>query len=483
LFAPGWLRLALVAWLVVSLAALASYAYAGWFSRYASDDFCTAGVVRQEGFLAAQAYWYAAWSGRFTFTALVSALELLGVAVVQVLPGLTIGLWLAAGTWALWPVARAGDWPVPRLAAPALAALVVVATVAAAPDRGQSVYWQTGVLTYVLPLVAYTWLAGWGVRRFGWGRASWPVSWQLILAVGLVLFLLGGLSETTLTLQTGVLAVGLVMTLAQAGRARPSGLVWLLAAGLVGSLTAGAVMTLAPGNAIRALREHDAGASLTTIPLAVRASLMRLPWFLRRFEAEFRPLILVVALLPAAVGFLTTRARSALESARVGRRLGGLALVGLGGTGLILVSFFPGYWIQGFDPSARVQIVAQWLLVLTVSGLGYVAGELVGSTVMLPALAWRLAGPVSLALLLAACVVPLTAIRETLAEAAAEQGQAAAWDRNDQLLRAAQRAGTLEAVVPALPKRWGWDYFGPRLDDFPNGCGARYYDVPGVRTV
>lgn len=47
------------------------YSVIGLYTRYIADDYQTAGALRTWGFWGAQAYWYRAWSGRFTFTALI----------------------------------------------------------------------------------------------------------------------------------------------------------------------------------------------------------------------------------------------------------------------------------------------------------------------------------------------------------------------------------------------------------------------------
>ena len=54
--------LLLVACLVALALPLAVFAATGWFTRYASDDYCTAGIVLERGFFGAQEYWYTSWS-------------------------------------------------------------------------------------------------------------------------------------------------------------------------------------------------------------------------------------------------------------------------------------------------------------------------------------------------------------------------------------------------------------------------------------
>src|SRR4030081_1594849 len=75
-------------------------AIAGLSSRYAADDYCTAGQVQLAGFIDAQSRLYVGWSGRFGATFLVTLVELIGPLAVRVLPGVALLAWLAACSWA-----------------------------------------------------------------------------------------------------------------------------------------------------------------------------------------------------------------------------------------------------------------------------------------------------------------------------------------------------------------------------------------------
>ena len=149
------------------------YGYLGLFSRYAADDYCTAGQLVQNGLLGMQAELYRGWSGRFSFTFFVGLAELIGSSAVMVLPMLALVAWVAASMWLVVRLpAVVGGWP-PLLAAALLSLAVVYATLSSTPDLGQSLLWQTGVLTYVAPLILMTALAGLVVDRVRAGRAGW----------------------------------------------------------------------------------------------------------------------------------------------------------------------------------------------------------------------------------------------------------------------------------------------------------------------
>src|ERR1700674_1500546 len=78
---------------------LAVYASVGSFARYTADDYCWAGVLRTEGFFAAQADWYLNYSPRYAFTFVVNLVELAGPTIVPALPLAAIVVWLATLTW------------------------------------------------------------------------------------------------------------------------------------------------------------------------------------------------------------------------------------------------------------------------------------------------------------------------------------------------------------------------------------------------
>src|ERR1700687_1477495 len=130
-------------------AALIVYAYRGWFSRYTGDDYCTAGRERVAGFVGAQIYWYEFWSGRMTYYFVVGLVEFAGPTAAQVLPAIAIGGWLWIGAWARRPVARQQRWPVPLASAAIGSAAIVLVCLSGAPRLDQSLYWMTGMLTYL----------------------------------------------------------------------------------------------------------------------------------------------------------------------------------------------------------------------------------------------------------------------------------------------------------------------------------------------
>jgi hypothetical protein len=218
--------------------------------------------------------------------------------------------------------------------------------------------------------------------------------------------------------------------------------------------------------------------------LAATASLRLFGAFTRRFEAEFRPVFVATGLVPFAVGLWVTSARASSRNLRrhVLASVGAAVAIVLGGAVLVWSSFFPSYWVLGFDPPARIELVAQFFIVCAVAALGYVAGQLLSAV---PLEGMANAG-VRAVVTLAGVLVLLGPLNVAVAAAGQLPNAArfaAMWDRNDALLRQAHEAGSSQTVVvPELPQWWGWDWVGPRTGDFPNACVARYYGVAAVRS-
>jgi hypothetical protein len=356
-------------WAAALVVPLGAFAFVGSFSRYASDDFCTASVAVNQGFLATQWYWYTTWSGRYTFTLLDTALELIGTWTPQVLPTLATVAWVAAGTWALLPGARHQRWPSPLFTSFMVAELVSFASLTAAPNVGQSFYWQTGLLTYTLPLILATLFAGWVLRQLV--RADGHVSKWSMAASGVACFAIGGLSESSLMIQAVALILVLALGYAMLRGPRRTALLGLLGPALLGSIFAGGVMLLAPGTHMRAAQEDDPQVSLARAVVAARASLSLAVWIVRRFEVLSRPTVVLILVICGQLGFVAWRRLSSPRGTEWRRLAAQIALVALVGFGLEPLSLFPVYLVQGFDPPGRVQELADFVLVVALCACAY----------------------------------------------------------------------------------------------------------------
>ena len=229
--------------------ALSAYAYLGSYSRYMADDYTALTAVRMHGFLGVQITWYRAWTGRFAFTFVNSLVALLGPVTPRLMPGLLLTLWFAATVWAIYRLhSLSGRISWPRVVL--FAGFVIFATVETAPNVSQSLYWQTGALTYVAPFIPLSLYVG--VLSGGMSARHKHSSYRFNLScAGILTFVAGGLSDAYVVLQTCGLILSILAVEIFAGVEFKSRIRGLLIAGLVGSLLALTIVAAAPGNSIR----------------------------------------------------------------------------------------------------------------------------------------------------------------------------------------------------------------------------------------
>jgi hypothetical protein len=460
-------------------AALLLYAYLGFYTRYFGDDYCTAHVLREVGFIESQRHWYVGWTGRFSFTFAVTAAELLGPAVAQVLPALSLLLWLAAGAWAVYQLA-AGRRRHPFRDSLLLAELGVFATLNHVPNLAQSLYWQTGSLTYVAPLILLTVYAGLVVRalrRAGGGGAGWP----LAAAAFALTFVAGGFSDSYAVLQVGALALVLAMCLwlLPAGQRRVA--LRLIAAGLAGALVALVVVALSPGNGVR----KESFSPPPTLFSAVRLSLLYSAQF--AYVSVMRAPLTTLAMLAggALVGLQTQNGAGRPGGGRLWRLL---ALLPFAAFAFVLMCSAPAAYVMATPLPDRAFIIPRFMLVCTVVCWAYLAGTALrrffpeGQSA--PTILKAAVGALTLLLMLA----PAAAARRTLALIPRARANALDWDRAEREIRAARERGEADVTVRAAEDlEMGLGAAGPDLNlerdpaSWKNKCAASYYGIRSLR--
>jgi hypothetical protein len=449
---PAWTTVAAALGVALALP-LVAFASIGSFARYTADDYCWAGVLRTSGFLNAQVQWYTEYSPRYAFTFLVNLVELAGPGIVPALPATAIVVWCATLTWTFVQFGvRLGRLPT-KTSAVLLAELMVVGSLQTAPDLAQSLYWQTGMLTYVLPLVLATFLIGW-IRRAIDARSLSPwtlgVSW-------LVTFVAGGLSETYLIPQNVALTLALLVpTVLGSPRSGRYVVSAHLAAALAGGVVALVVIVVAPATALRV------GGSPADLWLTASASIATAAFQVIRL-ARFFPLIALLCLgLPAVLGG---------GPACIERRW--FAIV----TAVVLITipfcYFPSFFAQNGNPPARSLIVPGTIFIGYLVFAGY---ALRGFLERVPASARIVA---TLALALVPVGIAITSVTE---QVSAAQTAAATWDAQDQRIRASRDAGLTDVTVPRPPPFLGENFVTSNPNDWFNVCVARYYGLRSIAT-
>ncbi len=446
------------------LVPLVVYASVGSFARYVADDYCTASIVRTQGFLAAQLHWYTVFSPRFAFTFVVSLAELAGAAIVPLLPAAALLAWLAALTWTILQFTGPGA----RRASLVVAELVVFATLSTTPDIAQSLYWQTGMLTYSFPLILFTLYVGWVRRSTRRGPSdTLRVTPTLILSAFLP-FISGGLSETYLAFEMGALCLGIVAALLWRKDATARAVLPHLVVGLAGATLAFGIIKVSPS---------VAGREATVTPSlfnAVKGTVEASTEYVRQFARWSLPIILLCVAVPALLR--VTQLGPGAGDARGRGRIDWpqLAALTVAAVALLEASFFPAFFSLGGNPPRRSLIVPQYMLTAYLLGVGYLVRP-----VLVP-LAARLPAAAVTWLFVAMALVPLSTAATAFPERASAAAYATQWDQMDGHIRAARDAGATDLTVEPLPRYMGERWVGPDRRDWFNACVARYY---GLATI
>ena len=477
---PKYLLLILVA---VFFGSLLAFAYVGHFTRYMADDYCLADKVHKLGFINAQTSLYMTWTGRYSYGFLMSLAELIGPSTVPIGPLIALICWLGAATWSIYQLALITRWPHPLLTASLLAELIIFAMLNSADNIVQSFYWQNGIINFVVPLImlmAYSGIISYAVRKHLSGRAAFSL---LILAV-LLTFIAAGLTEAYGVLQTTGILLSLIIGYKYASNPARRAMFPFLLAGLVSSLLALSIVTLAPGNKFRQ-------SYFPPHPNLFRLTKLSLYYATGFVITEFihAPLtILSLLLLPFLLAICFPRSRSDRDqNPNVQNNKRALLLLPPLGFFLILICFATGvYAVSGALPE-RARFIPEFIFVCTAACWAYFAGALAArflTSTSKPS-ANQAAGLVAVAALI--LVPPLLATRRTLRLVPGARAGASIWDQMDRDMRAAKARGAKDVIVPAVDDvetRLGARRTELQIDHDPNNwknrCVALYYGVDSV---
>jgi hypothetical protein len=468
----------LAAFTLVGLAVpLMALAGEGLFSRYAADDYCTAGQVQVAGFLDAQSRLYVGWSGRFAATGLITLLETIGPTVTPLLPALALLAWVTAATWATGEVVQALGWQLPVLTVVLIAAVLVFATLSTTADLPQVLYWQTGMVTYLSPLVLGMLYVGWLARSAG--RPIVGISWPLALGMGFALaFVAGGTSETFAAAQVTALTLSVVIAWLAGERPGRSRLQAMLFAGLLGASMALVIIAVSPGNEVR-----QESASRTALPAALPQALEFTQGWLRLTFARPHAAVLVLLFgVPAVIA--ATYARTLPVRASLGRQPALVLAVGVLASGLVILAcMLPAFYALGSNPPGRAQVIPQFVLVCSVAVVGWIVGTMLGPLVRPrmsdSRLGWAGAG----VLVVILAFGPLFSASQVFAQFSTARAYASAWDQIDREVRSDHNQGVLDVTVEPLPSTGAvqnLQFIGPDRADWFNDCVARYYRVSSI---
>lgn len=383
-------------------------------------------------------------------------------------------LWVFILRFSLDRIFRTIGVSIPALWSVLLGGFLIYATLDGTPDIYQSLYWQTGAITYAVPLILFTFFGGWiiskSIHNTGKKNGISP-----LLFSGITAFIAGGFSETYVAMQTTALAIALLALLFSPARKRklyPS----LLIAGLAGSIVAMIAILLAPGNTVRQSLMPTSPDILSLIGWSMRHALA----FAAKSAISTPTTFAITVAIPAVLA-ITVPWNDAL-SASIGNRdfqslirfTVGIPIV----TYLLIVaSVTPSVYATSAYPAERSLITAQYILTTGLAAFGFLIGSLLRSKV--PSLTRSTNVLKALGIVLLGIGVLISTQRATMiipsARSFAEQ-----WDQRDEELRIAHEQGQVEIRVPSLPHMGGLAEIGQDPEEWINRCVAVSYGLERV---
>jgi hypothetical protein len=361
-----------------------------------------------------------------------------------------------------------------------LAEMLIFFTVMESPNLFQTMLWRIGLITYTLPMVFLSLLTGLilnGVLKSRDGIQPRRGQYLGLMGCAAVAFLAGGLSETYLALQTGLLGLAFLCAfLGAKGKIKPSWLLWL-GSSLFGSSVAMVTVLLAPGNLVRqASMPPPPGVWGLILSSAVNAFL-----FIYISLQEYSFQIMLLFLLSMLLSYILGTTNSIFAKPHSTWLVSALFLAPVIGYLMVICICAPSVYAQSSYPEARVLIEARFVMVLLTCVQGLIIGIGLGQLHTLsneppPVFLMVVVVLVSSAILL----YPLYDARKIYSQVPDYRASATAWDgRNAQVI--AEKAQGFENIqVKEFDGMSGISELSQDAGFWVNGCAADFY---GVRTI
>jgi hypothetical protein len=465
------------------LICLAAYAYIGSFMRLSGDDYCYAAHLNQGSFWQAQVNSYLGVStynaNRFSLTLFSGLAGIFPPVVNGLFPGAVITIWLVGLIFTLRMVFQTLKVKISLFLCILLAAFIEFVTFYQAPDIGQSLYWRSGMLPYMLPIVGNTFLFGLLLRA--WKKDN--QAWRSIVGIFLLSFICGGFSEVGLFFQLAWLGLMWLVTWnveRRTCKGSPRKTIIFLVA-ISATLLAFALLVLSPTNQLRRDVESSTPGLLQLLEIVV---LYPTKFFMKSFRDQPVPTVYSMV-LPALLGMVVMFPLGIWlnPSTSTRRILLWVVIFLMFYFVLITSSSIPFAYIQSAEPEPRAQIVARFVMTLSLAGSGLLVGLFAAAHIQkLKQPALRAIQLAALLVLIGSTFYPLRAVRQIYQTAPKYQKWAYFWDLRDNEIRSVQAQGILDVQVIQI------DHIIDRVGDLSpnpahwyNACAAMYYQVNTIK--
>jgi hypothetical protein len=466
---------------LILAAPLTAYIFMGTFIRLIGDDYCYAWILGQNGFWKAQIVSYLKVSmyngNRYSLSLFSFLADLFKPAVNGWLPGLVILLFVLGLTLVLWQAARLANVTIHWLFILVGAEFLCLMTLSQAPDLYQILYWRTGMLTYLAPVIANTFL----LALILWQWKTDHPSYLAAAAAFILALCAGGFSETGFALQITtlvMLSAGYALCTKRNQRKERWNW-WIFLSALLGTILAGLLLALSPTNQARL---GDLPPRPDWIYL-IQSTIQNVRIFSAiTLKTLFIPtLIGFFVPLGASILFFTSQLPQTTVKVKVQAVLIRLGLELVLGFILLFACFLPSAYIQSSYPGLRALIPARFVMVLIIATAGWLMGQVVVILFRQVFSASGVQWAVTICILGMTVLYSIWTFPKILAEQPKFTRWALLWDERDLSIRKASKQNIKNLEVMQL------DHLIPdvgELDPDPgywyNQCAAGYYEVDSI---
>jgi hypothetical protein len=215
------------------------------YVRYYGDDYCTSSVLNKIGYFEAQIYWYSSWSGRFSYNAFVHFSEIFYLNSIIILPIILCCFLIISLSFLFIKIINTKN-TINIIISTIAAILFTGMMIILSPNIYQTLYWQTGSLTYFIPFIFLT-----AALALPFDIKNNTKSKNFIIKVivfSILIFIAGGFSESYVAMQTTLLILILGALIIKKINKKK---IIIFIYGTLSSIASMAIILLAPGNKVR----------------------------------------------------------------------------------------------------------------------------------------------------------------------------------------------------------------------------------------
>lgn len=223
--------------LTIIIFVISTSSYLGMYA----DDYCTSNTLQKIGYWQSQSYWYLNWSGRYSFNLFIHFSEIFKIISIKSLP---VILYISSFFSFFILIKQFFNGKKRHLLSALTSLLFTSLIIVNSPDIFQSFFWQTGSLTYFIPLIFLNFALHY---IFKYQNTTTLKKIIYIIIIFLLSVLTGGFSESNVILQTGILYFILIISIISKNKKflKPT------ATALFGSLISIILLVTSPGTRAR----------------------------------------------------------------------------------------------------------------------------------------------------------------------------------------------------------------------------------------